>query len=254
MHGHAEEWSGAMRTRGMLAGGAIALVALAMPALGQSDDAEPAMMDPADRVLIHGYDPIAMQLLWTTFIDDGELSDECELLEGQDDYVYEIDRHGTVNVEGLDGTTCAFQATDVTGPEGQVNHGTVVSAFVRALEESGYDGPRGCVIRVIANSDYGKDEQQVKVGENVSSDGGETSVELTVSETTCGRSDHAGPPSDRGRPDDTGPPHDRGRPDHAGPPDETSDPEQDSRDDGPHGGGGPPPWAGPPAGKGGGNR
>ena len=45
---------------------------------------------------------------------------------------------------------------DVTGPAGQVNHGTVVSAFVRSLGDVAFDGPKGRLVREIARSDAGK--------------------------------------------------------------------------------------------------
>ncbi len=61
------------------------------------------------------------------------------------------------DLEDVDGTTCEMQATEVTGPAGQVNHGM----FLKAIN-SLYDGPRrGCVIRHLAQSDLGKDDQQI---------------------------------------------------------------------------------------------
>ncbi len=46
---------------------------------------------------------------------------------------------------------------DVTGPNGQVNHGSVVSAFTHSFKELDYDGPRGHLVREIAKSDIGQD-------------------------------------------------------------------------------------------------
>ena len=217
-----------MRTRMTVIGlAALACLALALPGAA-------AELDPADRALIHGYDPGAMQLVWAALLDT-TAEDACALGEASDDgeYLYEVDENGEVTVDGSEGD-CAFNVTDVTGPEGQVNHGTVVSNFVKALKGSGYEGGVGCFVRIIAQSDYGKGDQQVTVSEvdgtesEESAEEGDTSVELTVSETTCGKPDNAGPPEDKGKPDNAGPPAGKGKPDNAGPPE----------------GKGKPPWAG----------
>jgi hypothetical protein len=90
---------------------------------------------------------------------------------------------------------CDLSAVDVTGPAGQVNHGQVVSSFVQALKdqmkEAGVSGGVGCLVRTVAQSDYGKgDEQQgpTVIDETVVVSG---EVDLTAHETTCG-----GPKSD----------------------------------------------------------
>ena len=69
-------------------------------------------------------------------------------------------------------------AIDVTGPNGQVNHGSVVSAFVHALKalradslrsdsEFAYNGPKGQLVRDIAGSDLGKDALVVDDGDGI---------------------------------------------------------------------------------------
>jgi hypothetical protein len=69
-------------------------------------------------------------------------------------------------------------AVDVTGPNGQVNHGSVVSAFVHSLKalradslrsdsEFAYNGPKGQLVRDIAGSDLGKDALAVDDGEGI---------------------------------------------------------------------------------------
>lgn len=55
---------------------------------------------------------------------------------------------------------------DITGPNGQINHGTIMSAFVRSLKGIEFDGPRGQAVRVLAHSDLGKGDQQVKTGDD----------------------------------------------------------------------------------------
>jgi len=41
-------------------------------------------------------------------------------------------------------------AIDITGPNGQVNHGTFVSAFVHSVKQLEYDGPRGQLVSQMA--------------------------------------------------------------------------------------------------------
>lgn len=44
---------------------------------------------------------------------------------------------------------------DVTGPNGQVNHGTIVSSIVASLKAEGYRGI-GCIVRHFGQTDWGK--------------------------------------------------------------------------------------------------
>jgi hypothetical protein len=72
-----------------------------------------------------------------------------------------------VVVETMFGTVVLTEAMpcvplDVTGPQGQVNHGTMVSAFVHALKDGkvlleGYeDMPKGQMVKELAHLDFGK--------------------------------------------------------------------------------------------------
>jgi hypothetical protein len=235
-----------MRARWTVSATLLALAALvAMPAM-----AEESETDSADRALIHSYDPDAMQLLWATSGVDEDAEDYCNVQDGYE-YTYEVDGEDvtvTLDDEEL-AEACDFTATDVTGPEGQVNHGTVVSAFVQALKANGYTGI-GCYVRLIAQSDYGMGDQQVNVGDS-EGEGDATEPDATEPEplsfsvdyTQCGKPDHAGPPEDAGRPDDAGPPEGVGKPDWAGQgkPDDAGPPEDAGRPDD----------AGPPTDKGG---
>lgn len=69
----------------------------------------------------------------------------------------------------------------MAGPNGQINHGQVVSSFVHALKEAGIKG-KGCLVRHIAGSDYGKEDQGIVTGEPVLA--GE--VLLTTLQVACG--------------------------------------------------------------------
>lgn len=87
-------------------------------------------------------------------------------------------------------TECQLQATQVTGPAGQVNHGM----FMKALN-SLYDGPhRGCVVRHFAQFDLGKGDQQILASDadpNFEPGAGEAeftgTVEFTSIVTDCER-------------------------------------------------------------------
>jgi hypothetical protein len=210
-----------MRARWTVPATLLAMAALvAMPAM--AEETEETATDSADRALIHSYDPDAMQLLWATSGVEGA-EDYCNVEDG-DSYTYEVDGDEvtvTLDDEELEGEdlaeACDFTATDVTGPQGQVNHGTVVSAFVHALKANGYTGI-GCYVKLIAQSDYGKDDQQIQVGEEApEATEGDADLSFTVDTTQCGKPDHAGPPADKGQPEKAGPPEGKGKPPWAGP-------------------------------------
>ncbi len=60
--------------------------------------------------------------------------------------------------DGYDLEACPTDAWSVLGPQGQANHGQVVRTFGQAFEGS----HKGCLMRWIAGSDFGKDTQQVR--------------------------------------------------------------------------------------------
>lgn len=211
-----------MRARWTMVGAVTAVACLLALSAGAQEVEE---LHPADRFLVHGYSPEALQLLWATVGgDDAEAA--CGVAEGVE-YTYEVDDEGNVTlseegtqVEPGDAEACSLTATDVTGPEGQVNHGTVVSSFVQDLKdelrESGYTGGLGCYVRVIAGSDYGKGDQQVKVSdveETVEPPSEDPTVGLTITETTCGEDDdETADTKTSGKPDGVG----NGKPPWAG--------------------------------------
>jgi hypothetical protein len=64
---------------------------------------------------------------------------------------------------------CGLSAAEVTGPNGQVNHGMVMKAWNSFLKAWNYEGKgRGCLNRYLAGSNLGKDGQQVKVSDDSS--------------------------------------------------------------------------------------
>lgn len=213
-----------------------------------------------NSLLTEGYDSESHILIWGTAdhpnLEAFEGTLDCRLESGT--YTYEVGEDGEVaSLTDDEGTVvshpsaeedgepsdydpsgeCGLTATSVVGPEGQVNHGTVVSNFISALKGAGVKGI-GCYVRIIAQSDYGKGTQQVTVEEAAEAEesepasGGEAS--LTTHETLCGKPTHAGQGrpivegdegdeegSGRGRPQWAG----QGRPDHAGPSTDSDDEE-----------------------------
>lgn len=181
-----------MRAKVTAAAAVVAAILLTVPALAQ-----PPSVDAADRALIHSYDSESMQLFWATVMDASESStDPCNAVQADTSYDYTITPEGDVTVTDFE--DCTFNVTDVTGPNGQVNHGTVVSNFVKALKDSDYTGSRGCMIRIIAQSEYGKGDDQVKVSETTPTSEPPAPTEVTgstsftVTETTCGKPDNPG--------------------------------------------------------------
>ena len=56
---------------------------------------------------------------------------------------------------------CGLAGGDVSGPNGQVNHGMFMKLFNSVYEGTG----RGCVMRHLAHSDLGKGDQQIQVSD-----------------------------------------------------------------------------------------
>jgi hypothetical protein len=163
-----------------------------------------AMAASNDTLLIEGFDPENNVLVFGVSEID-EDSFDCTI-EGSD-FAYVTDGAGAVVSLTKDGQPASFKlvgvavpygqtngacdltAIDVTGPAGQVNHGQVVSSFVHALKEqlkeAGVSGGIGCLVRIAAQSDYGKgDEQQ---GPTVTDPAVVASgeVDLSAHEATC---------------------------------------------------------------------
>ena len=78
---------------------------------------------------------------------------------------------------------------DVAGPAGQFNHGQVVSNFVRALKlqlnEAGRKAGIGCLVRMVAQSDNGKGEEQGGPTTSGQASTSATSLVLTLDDASC---------------------------------------------------------------------
>jgi len=87
-----------------------------------------------------------------------------------------------------------YEAEIKPKPDGELTHGSVVSAFVHSLKdvlakaEVDYDGPKGQLVRLIAQSDLGKDLADL---DGIGDDG---DIELEAADTAEEDADRPGPP------------------------------------------------------------
>lgn len=145
-----------------------------------------------------------------------ETTDGCEALDGT-----------TVSYDTATSTTappagggCELRLVEVANENGVVNHGQAVSSFVHdlkdALKEADVEGGIGCLVREIAGSDYGKqdDDETDVTTTTVAATAVSGAVDLTSVEVTCGRPEHAGPPDEESQRGNR--PEHAGKPDHAG--------------------------------------
>lgn len=175
------------RIKFVIAGVMVALVASAGAAgavVGDEPDDDQSVFnygyDMANRMLVFGlsaatsaYD-CTLEGSFEVGYAEGEGEDRSvESLTGEDGEPVEFDaRDGEELPEGVtpaDGpiafdasdNPCILTAVDVTGPNGQVNHGQIVSSFSHAIDVAG----KGCVMRWIAKTGWGKGDTQVQSGD-----------------------------------------------------------------------------------------
>ena len=108
-----------------------------------------AMPHPSDADFGYSYNSETQQLGFWFGEGDGEAA--CMWSDGP------IDEPSS-DVGEIPVTQCFV--VDIVGPNGQVNHGSIVSAFVHELNSLlaliGFDGPRGQFISQVAQSDDGQ--------------------------------------------------------------------------------------------------
>ena len=157
--------------------------------------------DPDNKVLVFGVSEIDENGYDCTVAGTGYtyITDAAGLVTSlaKDSLAASLKLAGVATPYGQTNGVCDLTVVDVIGPAGQVNHGQVVSSFVHAikeqLNEAGVKGGVGCLVRVLAQSEYGKGEQQqgpTVIDETVVVTTGE--VDLNAHEVTCG----GGPKSD----------------------------------------------------------
>jgi hypothetical protein len=152
---------------GMLIGSGIAL---ADPLETEEEPTDSQVL--ADTLFSFGYDLINGLLLWNI----SSVDEPCTLPTG-DGAEPEVEPDPDADPE------CELTGGEVAGPNGQVNHGMFIKLF-----NSLYDGnARGCVIRHLAQSDLGKGDQQVKVGDEVESEETDDTapIDFTTVEADC---------------------------------------------------------------------
>jgi hypothetical protein len=167
----------------------VALLAVSGLASASSDTEE----DSDDTVFNFAYDEEFHVFLWNITANDGTY--DCSLENGEltatygettddviavDDLTDESDETVTfenrppdevdqeeydvaeepIPYSGADGE-CGLSGGEVTGPNGQVNHGMFLKLFNSLYEGTG----RGCLVRYIAQSDLGKGDQQINVSD-----------------------------------------------------------------------------------------
>jgi hypothetical protein len=94
-------------------------------------------------------------------------------------------------VSGVDGTTGDVATTVVEGPNGQINHGQIV----RQVHELVEGQQLGCVTRVVAKSDLGKGDQQVRPNEPSTESNITESVDPAILEGECPSSNQSNKPA-----------------------------------------------------------
>ncbi|HKY48806.1 MAG TPA: hypothetical protein VJQ79_12575 [Acidimicrobiia bacterium] len=157
--------------------------------------------DPDNKVLVFGVSEIDENGYDCTVEGTGYtyITDAAGLVTSlaKDSLAASLKLAGVATPYGQTNGVCDLTVVDVIGPAGQVNHGQVVSSFVHAikeqLNEAGVKGGVGCLVRVLAQSEYGKGDQQqgpTVIDETVVVTTGE--VDLNAHEVTCG----GGPKSD----------------------------------------------------------
>ena len=172
--------------------------------------------DVTDTLFNLGYDPFNRLLLWNLSALDGIY--DCTLENGPLTATYgETSETGVVLVDILEGDAgvvqfpnrpaeqvaedlepadspvsytgaegvCGLSGGEVSGPNGQVNHGMFMKLF-----NSLYDGRgRGCVARHLAQSDLGKGDQQIQANDTTpfeSVEAGDTgTVDFATAEADC---------------------------------------------------------------------
>lgn len=131
----------------------------ALPAFADapnSEDGPPTVYDDTNHLLLFEVDGVCTlteQMDVTLSFDE---SDEPTF------DITPVDESSTLDPTLTEGC----MAISVEGPNGQVNHGTVVSSIVKALKEMDLDGPLGQALKAYAKSGLGKGDMQVKANDD----------------------------------------------------------------------------------------
>ena len=236
----------------MFAGSSVAWAQTEVDDAIEIEDSE----DVTDTLFNLGYDPFNRLLLWNLSALDGIY--DCTLENGPLTATYgETSETGVVLVDileddagavqfpnrpaeqvaddlepadspvaytGAEGV-CGLSGGEVSGPNGQVNHGMFMKLFNSLFDGRG----RGCVTRHLAQSDLGKGEQQVHANDTTpfeSVESGDTgSVDFTTAEADCEHGRKADGQGEGAELEARGGNGSNGKPDHAGKPDDAGNSE-----------------------------
>jgi hypothetical protein len=217
-----------MRSRIIVVVAAFSVLFTAGIASAGSGETDPRV----DTRFTYGYDAEA-QLFFTSIQDtDTEATDTSTLdctLKGELSATYGSadEEDGTIPVTGLMAGTDAvtFASTDpgdeteaaedrlpykgaeaecgifgvAVGSQGHINHGQFMKLFKELFDVQG----RGCLNRWLAQTDLGKDDQQVKTQDfatpEIGIEGGEGTIEFTTVEANCNRDKKEKPEDHPGR-------------------------------------------------------
>jgi hypothetical protein len=130
----------------------IGLLAISGLAIATEHDGE----EPEDSVFNYGYDEENQILVWG--VSSLETEEDCPLGEAVE-IPYGATEDGVIQVplEGFE--DCELSGVDVTGPNGQVNHGQFMKSINSVFEGT----HRGCINRFLAGSHLGKGDEQIQV-------------------------------------------------------------------------------------------
>ncbi len=132
------------------------MLSLLVPAAAQMDMAEDPAPEKVDYDAISAELDLELKMLVFSLGKEGDLSVDCDAA-----VIDSLGEEPTTNIEGC-------HAVSIAGPNGQVNHGSIVSAMAH------YFGPgKGKLMRHVAKWDLGKGDDQVKADAGGDADGAE---------------------------------------------------------------------------------
>lgn len=148
-------------------------------------------------------------------VEEGD--DPGEPVEFVNETTVEGSEEGDPIAYGAEGAEeCSLTSVSVGRDGKDVNHGDVVSTFAKLLK-----GGNGCLIRLFAQSDYGKKVDDTDTTDTTTTtttvveEDVPTEVTLSSIGTACDKGKSG---EDKGKPDDKGQPEDKGKPENTGKP------------------------------------
>ncbi len=129
------------------------ILSLLVPAAAQIDPAEDPAPEKVDYDDISAELDLELKMLVFSLGKEGDLAVDCA---------------SAVITEELTTDVAGCHAVSIAGPNGQVNHGSIVSAMAHYFSPG-----KGKLMRQVAKWDFGKGDDQVKADGGADSDGAE---------------------------------------------------------------------------------